>query len=127
MDTYKARKYIAIGLVAILLVKDYKSLYRSFYMSDKCQLEAEARDLSLQGVVIKKYIDSANHQYRTIEIERKWFNDVFYFHNLEDSLLWKTVRVNDSINKQPNSLTYYLIRNGRKLAIITSYNCRRSP
>ncbi|TFF36010.1 hypothetical protein [Mucilaginibacter psychrotolerans] len=120
MNTRRNRMYIVMAIVAILFVKNYKSFFRSFYMSEPCQLEAKAKDLTLDGLVLKKY----THQYRTIEIKGRWFNDVFYISNLEDSLLWKSVRVNDSILKKPNSLAFYLTRHGKKIEIETRYNCK---
>ncbi len=115
---------VVIGIILIYLAVNYKSIYAYWFKGEKCALEVKARDLKLNGIISEKFNDTNNHNYNTIKVVNKEEVDKIYLNDVEDSLLWKKIKVKDSIKKEENSLTYYLNNGNIRDTIQLKYNCK---
>ena len=115
---------VAIGIILIYIAVNYRSIYVYWFRGEKCALELKARDLKIDGIISEKFNDTNNHNYYTIKVVNKEKIDKIYFNDVEDSLLWKKMKVKDSIKKEENSLTYYLHNGNIRNTIRIKYNCK---
>ncbi|MDB5141566.1 MAG: hypothetical protein JWQ66_279 [Mucilaginibacter sp.] len=124
MNTRRVRMAIAIGIVLIYISINYKVIYTYIIKGSDCSLEVKAKDSNFNGLVIKKFLDTPNHGYKTILVENNGNDSKIYFTDNEDSLLWKRIEINYFIRKERNSLNYYLKNGIRTDTIKITYNCK---
>lgn len=126
----KASKII-LGIVALLFISvfakfTYKDIHDEFFRSQECWAERNAKESQFYGKVIEKFVDSKNHSANAITLEYKNNVGHVWFSDNEESALYDTIEVNDSIRKDANSLRFYLKRNksNRTDTILVKYNCK---
>lgn len=98
---------------AILFIwATYRPVYDNFFLSYSCSEEKRMKELSINGIIKRKYIDSAEHGFRTLSIliDRKTTYNFHVFYG-QDSILWLKTKVNDSVSKQLNTTRFFIYRN----------------
>lgn len=120
----KISKYVAITIFLYAIITNGRETYWYYTLPTNCYHQEIEKHIEFHGLVTKKFIDSDNHNFHAIVLGHSFFENKIYIDEPEDSVLWKDIRVNDSIIKQTNSLTYYLIRKKQKIAITVKFDCR---
>lgn len=90
-------------------------LYRYLESNEKyCEGIAYYRELSWNGKVTHKYLDSLNHGYQTILVKEVYGISKVDFIT-DTSKVYQIIQVGDSVEKAKDSLAVYITtRNGRK-------------
>ncbi|MDO3641587.1 hypothetical protein [Mucilaginibacter sp. L3T2-6] len=120
----KISKYIAIIFLLFIIIINARETYWYYTLPTNCYHEAIERRIEFHGLVTKKFIDSDDHNFQAIVLGHSFFENKIYITEHEDSVVWKEIRVNDTIIKQKGSLTYYLIRGKQKIAIPVKFYCK---
>jgi len=115
---------VALGILLVYIIVNYKSVYAYWFKGEICSLEVEAKEIKLNGVVIGKFYDIDNHNFKTIKVTNNGRVDKIFLIDNEDSLLWTRIQVKDSIKKAENSLVYYLKSANKRDTIKIKYNCK---
>lgn len=98
-------------------------LYRYLESNEKyCGGITYYRELSWNGKVTDKYLDSLNHGYQTILVKEIYGTNKVDFIT-DTSRIYQIIQVGDSVEKAKDSLAVYITtRNGRKRHVL-KYIC----
>lgn len=69
-----------------------------------CRAEKRALDQDFKGVLMDKYLDSLNHNYRTIEIKSESGLKKSWFLTMEQSGVYNKLNIGDRIVKEKGQL-----------------------
>lgn len=81
------------------------------------------KNREISGLVQKKYVDSANHLYKTVEVLQKNNLDMVYF-NLDKGGSYEYIEQGDSIFKKKKSDILTIIRNTNTRKFKIEYRCK---
>lgn len=89
-----------------------------------CDLTEEYKIDNLQGTVVRKYRDSRNHNYKTVEIQEE--NHKILKRNLTSDLsgLYEYISVGDSVYKPSGTLKILVIRGNEKKYFTIDFGCK---
>ncbi|MGY6744089.1 MAG: hypothetical protein ACXIUQ_15220 [Cecembia sp.] len=119
-------KYPAI-LYLTMIVLSFLVLFFSLYdiaNRTSCSMEKKALALEINGWrILKIYIDSLNHNNRTLkyEVEGKVRNSLFL--DQERTQVFFQIREGDKIFKEKNSLNLQVLRNGEEKIFELDFKC----
>lgn len=125
----KKRKYysMAIGLTAGIIAFPivFFTVVPSMMQGDPCEYENRFKQVEWNGTVMKKYNDTPNHNYETIEIQnpselKKIQNWVVFSNGNFDR-----IEVGDSIAKNKGETNVYLYKNGQEQTLSVDYGCKK--
>lgn len=120
------RKIIGSIIFAILLIVFFFAVNDSYFFNrSNCKEKEEKYILYLDAIVVGKFIDSINHNFKTLLLKDKSSvtNQKIYLIN-ETSDFYCNVDIGDSIKKESKSL---VIKNVSKNRIDTLiYNCNKN-
>lgn len=125
----KKRKYYSMaiglttGIIAFPIV--FFALVPSMIQGDPCEYENRFKLVEWNGTVIKKYNDTPNHNYETIEIQnqsesKKIQNWVAFANGNFDR-----IEVGDSIAKNMGETNVHLYKNGLEQTLSVDYGCEK--
>lgn len=122
MNTRSILVFVVIAFV-ILIIKPFKYMdFESSRQSNFCRQEKRALGLSIDGKVLKKYIDSENHNYETIEVQTENGIRKTWFLVLEQGGVFKKIKIGDIITKEKGELKIAV----NDASYDLNYNCNRS-
>ena len=107
-----------------MLSPGIKEIIKSF--NAECDTYKTFLQLTYQGIVIKKYIDSSEHSFHTVEIKN--FKDSaiqkLTLDFVKTDFVWQ-INPGDSIYKNRNSDTVYLFNKGSKRLYSLNFGCNQ--
>ena len=83
-------------------------IFSSCYTNPKKYYEQEVKQVLINGLVIKKYLDSNDHMYPTIKL--KDTSGILDYSPIRFYKLYEIVKIGDSISKPKGSLEYRVFR-----------------
>ena len=120
-------KYFRILVIIVLFVTFLIKIIPVMSINSRCVDYDNFLKISLNGVVIKKYIDSTQHSYHTIEIKN--FENLKIERiilDLDTSDLFTNINVNDMVYKVINSDSVFRIKNNQKIFLSkVDFGCTR--
>ncbi|MFW6020444.1 MAG: hypothetical protein ACOCPM_07670 [Bacteroidales bacterium] len=108
---------------------------RTCSKSPQCRNEERILEAQWKSNVLKKFIDSTEHNYPTIVIFEydtifkkvvNWEEELVFFDH-EKSGFYDYVRVGDSIIKEKNSMDIRVIRGNKDTVFTIDYGCEKYP
>ncbi len=86
--------------------------------NSRCIIYNEFLKIKLNGIVLKKYIDSSQHSFPTIEIENlKDYKIEKVNLNLDTSGIYNKISVNDTLSKETGKDEVFLIKGEEKILL----------
>ena len=116
--------FLIVGVIILLRVT-FNSFYSELFLSQACWAKRNAEKMQFKGRIESKFIDTHNHDNKTISVIKDNKVSEIQFVDNEDSVLWRKIIVNDSIMKEKNSLIYYLKQGAQIDTIDIKYNCKK--
>jgi lipopolysaccharide export LptBFGC system permease protein LptF len=114
---------IIIPLIAIIIIFLFNYLvpdsFYSWRKSSECRLERDMKNAEYSGVVEEKFLDTNNHNIKTIKLSND-FIEIYQNHNN----FFEMVEVGDSIYKKNNSLRFDIFRQDSSFSIIIDFRCK---
>lgn len=89
----------------------------------KCNWSAEMEIKTINGIVVRKFIDSNNHNIPTLTVATQDQKKEFEFVN-EQSRFFEFTQVGDTVFKAPKTMKIEIRRNGSKFEKILDYGCQ---
>lgn len=120
------KKWFSFGLFVfmsfIIFIMFFEPLIRK---NAFCDLSEKYRIDNLHGIVIRKYRDSENHNYKTIEIKEE--SHKILKRNLTGDLsgLYEYISAGDSVYKPAGTLKTLVIRVNEKKYFTIDFGCKR--
>lgn len=109
-----------IGFLIIFIFGMYHSKSNRDGKSTRCI--KEFMNSITNGVVRDKYLDSNNHNFKTIEYERTTHNKIYFVNELSN--LYEKIEVKDSLIFDLKTNVFYIFRLGKLIESNTlSFNC----
>lgn len=127
------KRYFEI-IIFVLLVSFF-IIMRTCSKSPQCRNEERILEAQWKSNVLKKFIDSTEHNYPTIVIFEydtifkkvvNWEEELVFFDH-EKSGFYDYVRVGDSIIKEKNSMDIRVIRGNKDTVFTIDYGCEKYP
>lgn len=109
-----------VGLLIIGPLFFYYHVSKSSSCADLFQIE---KNNTYLGVVLKRYIDRANHMEKTVKI-KSIHGEKNIFLTFDKSLLFEKIKIGDSIIKHKGSYDVLIKRNEREFTVQIDYKCR---
>ncbi len=121
------KKYYKLIIPAILLILFLIKVLPLMNVNSRCVTYDNFLNKYYNGVVVKKYIDSSEHSYKTVEIKNFGNSEVDkLILDFDTTALYRRLNLNDSIYKQTGNDSMFLILSGRKIFISrVDFGCRR--
>ncbi len=115
----KKAKFLYI-IISLIIVSVW--LINKVYNHGNCH-DAEKMEFknNYKGIVLKKYIDNENHNYKIVEIQNGRIHKELM--DWDKSGLFEFVQKGDSILKELNTLEVKVFRNNVKTTFIIDYGC----
>ncbi|WP_321515220.1 hypothetical protein [Marinifilum fragile] len=104
---FKIKPYII--LCSIILFALY-ILFGSNPKKKRLSYLESIRSTHLKGIIVDKYIDHNNHNYKIIKCRNFNNEEIVWFLNYDKSLFFEQVMIGDSIIKKQNSIKILIIR-----------------
>ena len=98
----------------------YYHVSKSSSCADLFKIE---KNNTYSGVVLKRYIDRANHMEKTVKINST-HGEKNIFLTFDKSLLFDKIKVGDSIIKQSGSYDVLIKRSEKEFTVQIDYKCR---
>lgn len=120
MNLNKNNIQLILVIIIFISLVAYKYLWHSKPLSKICQYEEIVKNQNWNGVLINKFIDVNNHNYKTISIlnnSRDTLNTIML--TWDHAELFKKFNIGDSVYKKINSLSVYY--SNKRMDLI--YNC----
>lgn len=116
------RRIIQIVLTIVFFVWFFIQIIPQFSINTRCVVYDDFLKLSLNGIIISKYIDSSNHSFPTIEIKNfKSTNTEKLLLDLDTSNLYNQLHIGDTVLKPKNGDTIFRLESN-KLHFISKVN-----
>ena len=126
-EPIKKRKYysMAIGMTvgAPLILISFFIIGTSIMEGDPCVYENRFRQTEWNGIVIKKYNDTPNHNYETLEIKNQLKTDKIQEWVVFSNGNFDRIEIGDSIAKNVGEITVHLFKNGQEQKLLVDYGC----
>lgn len=121
------KKYYKLIIPAILLILFLIKVLPLMDVNSRCVTYDDFLNEYYNGVVVKKYIDSSEHSYKTVEIKNFGNSEVDkLILDFDTTDLYDRLNLNDSIYKQTGKDSIFFILSGRKVFISRAdFGCRR--
>ena len=123
----KKRRIIQILLIIVFFVWFIIKIIPQFSINTRCVVYEDFLKLSLNGIVISKYIDSSNHSFPTIEIKNfKSTNTEKLLLDLDTSNVYNRLNIGDTVFKSKNSDTIFRVESKKQYFISkVNFGCSR--
>ncbi len=92
-------------------------------IGDPCEYEERFRNRKWNGIVIKKYKDSSNHNYETIEINSGSESELIRELTLFSETNFAKINIGDSISKEKGDLFATLFMENEEIILNADYGC----
>lgn len=110
--------YNVILPIALLLFFIIRFIIPQFSKNSRCITYDEFLKTSLNGVVLKKYIDSSEHSFPIIEIKNfKELGTEKLNLNLDNSGVYDKINIQDTLNKEIGKDEIFVIKNREKILL----------
>lgn len=123
----KKRKYysMAIGITFCLIAFPiaFFTVAPSMLTEDNCVYENRFRQTEWNGIVIRKYNDTPNHNYETIEIKNQLKTDKIQDWVVFSNGNFDRIKIGDSIAKNVGEITVKLFKAGQEQKLLVDYGC----
>lgn len=125
--TNKFLRFVIPGLIVFVIWFSFKENFSGLDNAIKrvqCRNQKEARQESLSGILVSKYLDANKKDVRTI----RYLNDKdtliskVFFHEITD--FYEYLQIGDSIKKTSDKLEFKVSRNGYDTTHILNYGCK---
>ena len=116
---------MAIGMTvgAPLILISFFIIGTSIMEGDPCVYENRFRQTEWNGIVIKKYNDTPNHNYETLEIKNQLKTDKIQEWVVFSNGNFDRIEIGDSIAKNVGEITVHLFKNGQEQKLLVDYGC----
>jgi len=123
----KKRIIFKILLIVVFFVWFIIQIIPQFSINTRCVVYDDFLKLSLDGIVISKYIDSSNHSFPTIEIKNfKLANTEKLLLDLDTSNLYNRLSIGDTVLKSKNDDTVFRLESNKQYFISkVNFGCSR--
>lgn len=119
----KPKIFLYIIFFGVILSPGIIEIINSF--NDECRSLKAFLPLAYHGIIVKKYIDSTEHSYHTVEIRN--FDDPDIQKLLLDhdktGFFWK-INVNDTIHKKFGSDTVFIYNKSGRKQYVLNFDCK---
>lgn len=124
--TLRTRYFLmAVGLPigTLIFISSFFIIVPSSMQSDPCENARNFKQSEWSGIVVKKYRDTPNHNYKTIEIQND--NKV---EKIQNSVIFQNgnfelLEIGDLISKRIGENNVRLYKNGSETFLVVDYGC----
>lgn len=110
--------YYVILPIILLLFLIIRFIIPDISKDSRCIIYNEFLKIKLNGIVLKKYIDSSQHSFPTIEIENlKDYKIEKLNLNLDTSGIYNKISVNDTLSKETGKDEVFVIKGKEKILL----------
>jgi hypothetical protein len=105
-----------VSVIVLVIFFSWVYFFTPSYNDSQCNKLKDFKKLYINGVVIKKYIDSQEHSYPMIFIKNFNSNDTVNLNLVFDTTnLFNVLKESDTVYKDRNKLDLYISNNGKSV------------
>ena len=93
------------------------------FLSQECWRKKNVKAVEFSGIVEKNFVDSMNHNLPAISLLNNGHSQTVHLYTEEAAAFLDTLKVNDSISKKANSLTYYISNKNSNYTVTLKLKC----
>ncbi|MEJ8820319.1 hypothetical protein [Lacibacter sp. H407] len=123
LNTGKKRYYILLPIILFSFFI-FRFLIPQFSKDARCITYKEFQKIKLDGILIKKYIDSSQHSFPTLEVQNLGDSRVEKLNlNLDASGFYDKINLLDTLYKEVGKDEVYIKNNGKKIIMKIDFGC----